>query len=166
MEVLEILLPSKSSPGGAQKRNPSVSHLGQCTITSQSVLQEPAQFLYGLCARVFFLWKPRSEGGSHADACWLSSQYWTGHSQRAQPDLGIWKHSQLPIYSWSFIVWRANSLADSRKHLRQEVWRQAELDVWVQTPPGPSCSFPAATKGSQRTMGTWPHFKKSTAGLK
>ena len=45
---------------------------------------------------------------------------------------------------------------------RQEVWRQAERGVWVQTVPCPSCSFPAAMKGSRRTMSTLPHFKKLT----
>lgn len=154
LEVKDLL------QGGAQHYNPSPCHLGQCMFTCGTHHKSPYSSCMGYMPRVYLPWKQDSKGSSHADACWISLQYETVCSQRAQPDLGIWKHSRF-TYTVRALLSEGQKLSHWQQETpRQEVWRQPEWGVWVQTLPCPSCSFPAAMKGSQRTMSTLPYFKK------
>lgn len=137
--------------GGAQRCNPSLCHLGQWIFTC--MLQGtvcPESISHGnqrAKAAVMLL-----KAASHHSVGWDVAR---GHSQ-------TWEFGSAPRFPYTVraLLSEGQKLFHRQQEAcRQEVWRQAERGVWVQTLPCPSCCFPADTKGSWRTMSTLPHFK-------
>lgn len=147
--------------GGAQKCNPSVC---QWMLTCGAHYSSRYSSSMGSMPRIYLPWKKREQrqqavmlmhAGSHCNIGWDVAR---GHSQ-------TWEFGNTPRFPYTVRALLSEGQKSShwqQEASRQEVWRQAEWGVWVQTLPCPSCSFPAAMKGSQRTINTLPHFKKLT----